>query len=543
MKDFPLLAIRWALAAALSYLVLFGGSLERENTPGFLFVAALLASSVILPRAVRRLGEFARAAVLLVGDTILVVIGLAICGSTSQDLLIAYFLCILVGTLGGSERRVAAAAFLLTAAYATVVFPFVGASADTAMLLRFPFLFVATLFYGTVVHRLRSDRRRLLETETRMRELDGLLRVTRYFASSLVTDDVLERAGATIQAALDLERCRLILVDDAEKAEGAAELCAQAIERHAPVLRTEQDEEGRTLSILAVPIVYELDAIGVLVVEAARRGSSFAEEEIRFLEVIANAAAPALRNSQHFEELLEAERARSEFLKRLARHFQSPATAILAYAELARTETSDTSRLKHFLEEIVESAQEMYDQAQGVEEMSGVLLGSERRRAQLVDLPGLLKEAVDGARQLSAARGIDIRLEVDPDLAPVSMDGEKLRRLLQNLLVNAVRSSPWCSVQVDAAVTPKIGAAGAARGGEHGERILDIRVHDLPPAGGEAALERGLEGIRSGDESAPERTDLTLEISQRLAELLGGAIRVDRKPGDGLSYQLLMPVG
>jgi signal transduction histidine kinase len=133
-----------------------------------------------------------------------------------------------------------------------------------------------------------------------------------------------------------------------------------------------------------------------------------------------------------------------------------------------------------------------------------------------VDVPALVRAAVDDARTLSAPRHIRVELEA-PDAAPCSIDPVSFRRALTNILDNAVRHSPDSStVEVEVACErDRISVAVT----DHGTGI--------PSEDREAIFERHWRG---GD--SPNGTGLGLAIARQVALAHGGSLTVD-SPGPG----------
>jgi len=116
----------------------------------------VIALSVVIVRLPFRTPEVF-GATLVAFDTLAALIGLALNPATSQDFLIGYFLCIVMASLGDSQGRLAGAALLVAGTYAIWMAHGRAAFQTSPMLLRLPFLFVATIFYGVVMQRVRGQ--------------------------------------------------------------------------------------------------------------------------------------------------------------------------------------------------------------------------------------------------------------------------------------------------------------------------------------------------------------------------------------------------
>jgi signal transduction histidine kinase len=148
-----------------------------------------------------------------------------------------------------------------------------------------------------------------------------------------------------------------------------------------------------------------------------------------------------------------------------------------------------------------------------------------------VRLRGVVAEALASVEPQAAAKGITLESRMDDAAAPVRTDTDRTRQIVLNLLSNAVKFTERGSVTVSAAPVADAG----------GERWMEVRVRDTGPGIQRADQERiflefeQVAGTRGG-------TGLGLPISRRLAQLLGGDLRVESEPGAGSTFILRLPL-
>jgi anti-sigma regulatory factor (Ser/Thr protein kinase) len=140
-----------------------------------------------------------------------------------------------------------------------------------------------------------------------------------------------------------------------------------------------------------------------------------------------------------------------------------------------------------------------------------------------IDLGALLEQVRIG--QLPEARRRGLRLEIAPaENLWVRSDSNLLRRILFNLVSNAIRYTPGGSIDVSARVS------------DTGE--VSIRVHDtgigIPR---ERLGDIFLDYVRV-DETSQEGVGLGLAIVQRAVHLLGHKLTVDSVVGEGSQFEL-----
>jgi len=165
------LLLRWVLIIATSYLVVFSHPLAQNSGAVGLFVAAYFASNVILTELLPRFRSAYRFDVCVVlVDTAMVSIGLALTGATSSEFYVVYFIVMFLCALTERLGLVVVAATLISAAQLYTEARFLGLQhlMTPAYMLRVPFLFVVAMFFGNLVRDAR--RREHEEEESRARE-------------------------------------------------------------------------------------------------------------------------------------------------------------------------------------------------------------------------------------------------------------------------------------------------------------------------------------------------------------------------------------
>jgi hypothetical protein len=154
----PVLALRWILIIAASYLVLF----QRTSAPSPTvvgFVGIYLGSNVVAAMLVRRAGNHRWFEIgVMAFDAVAVSLALLLTGKTSSDFFLLYFVVMLIGALGDRLVLVVASAALVSSLHLGVTAATTGLETFFAdgRLLRVPFLFVVALFFGHLIQRARA---------------------------------------------------------------------------------------------------------------------------------------------------------------------------------------------------------------------------------------------------------------------------------------------------------------------------------------------------------------------------------------------------
>jgi signal transduction histidine kinase len=144
------------------------------------------------------------------------------------------------------------------------------------------------------------------------------------------------------------------------------------------------------------------------------------------------------------------------------------------------------------------------------------------------DVNAVVEEVVRGTTSAHAT----LRAAPDPALPSVPADPLVLRRILENLVGNAVDS---VSGRTDGVVTVATERIGPAAGGG----LVRLTVADTGPGMSRAELDRAFDDFHT---TKPGGTGLGLSIVRRLVLDLGGALRIETAPGAGTRAIVELPV-
>lgn len=153
--------------------------------------------------------------------------------------------------------------------------------------------------------------------------------------------------------------------------------------------------------------------------------------------------------------------------------------------------------------------------------------GSLELHPEEVDPATLLADIADGHRGKAAGAGIEVVVDARGGLPPVLLDPLRMREVLTNLIVNAIRAMP------DGGEL----ALGARVEGDW----LVLTVDDSGIGMDEGELERAFERFHRSPGSPG--TGLGLTISKDLVEAHGGSLVLLSEPGAGTTATIRLPVG
>ncbi|MCI3131927.1 PAS domain S-box protein [Phenylobacterium aquaticum] len=225
---------------------------------------------------------------------------------------------------------------------------------------------------------------------------------------------------------------------------------------------------------------------------------------------------------------LKATAVKSQFLANMSHEIRTPLTAILGYANLlqARSGLDDLTRAQ--TGRIAAAGEALLSIVNDVLDFSKLEAGQFEIAPRPSPVAACLTEAMALFSPQAQAKGIELQLALDGDLpAWVSLDPDRLRQILLNLIGNAVKFTDKGSVRL------------VARH-DAGREQLTVAVEDTGP-GLTPEQQQGLfQRFSQVDSSTTRRhggTGLGLAICKALAEAMGGGIGVRSAPGQGAVFE------
>jgi signal transduction histidine kinase len=207
----------------------------------------------------------------------------------------------------------------------------------------------------------------------------------------------------------------------------------------------------------------------------------------------------------------------------VSHELRTPLAAILGYAvtlDEGIVRGEEARQMTHRLVANARKLERLLTDLLDLDRLARGILEPKRRRTDLAELAErVVKEADVGDRPLE--------LEVEPLVAEV--DPAKVERILENLLVNAMRHTQegtpiWLRIRREA------------------NGIL-LMVDDTGPGIPEGDREAIFQPFQQGSDAPAHSpgTGIGLSVVARFAEIHGGRAWVEDRPGGGASFRVLLP--
>lgn len=233
-------------------------------------------------------------------------------------------------------------------------------------------------------------------------------------------------------------------------------------------------------------------------------------------------------------QLEEYNRLKAEFVANMSHELRTPLTAIIGFAQLMQLKYEQGEKMRTIigdsLERILRNGRHLLTLIDEVLDLSKIEAGRLTLHLDHFELPELVSTTFASLESLALEKNLDYKLEITGDYPFVFSDSARIRQILMNLLSNAVKFTQAGKIEVK--LQPQ------------SETEWSLSVRDTGVGIEPENLDKIFERFRQVDGSYTRKVGgfgLGLSISQHLAELLGGAITVESKAGEGSVFTLTLP--
>ncbi len=300
-------------------------------------------------------------------------------------------------------------------------------------------------------------------------------------------------------------------------------------------------------SALSLPLRVGERCVGVLNVNRINHPEAFEDHHRELLAMFAEHVAAVIERAETLDRLGHRSRELEEanlrltqlnamkdvFLSTASHELKTPLTSVIAYAELLDEQNARLSRDQRgeFMQRLRGEAGRLMSLIDDILDLSRLESGKLALRPVSLDPNDVVRGAVDTARTMADKHEVRMRESYADGLPGLMLDEVKMRQVVTNLLVNAIKFSPrGGDVLIRTAREP---------------RGVRIDVTDQGPGVGPDEATHIFELFGQGADSA-SRPDagvgIGLHLVKRLSEMHGGHVGVHSTPGNGSTFWVRLPV-
>lgn len=231
----------------------------------------------------------------------------------------------------------------------------------------------------------------------------------------------------------------------------------------------------------------------------------------------------------------EANRAKSQFLANMSHELRTPLSAVIGYSEMLQEEIEDLGEesLLVDMRKIEANARHLLGLINDVLDLSKIEAERMEIYAETFPVAEIVRDVASTVETLVEKKGNTLALDIGDGLGEAHTDQTKLRQCLINLLSNAAKFTEGGQITLS-----------AARSEASGTGWLSFSVTDTGIGMNPEQQAKLFQRFTQADASTTRRfggTGLGLAITRAFADMLGGAIEVTSREGEGTTFTLRVP--
>ncbi|PZR75883.1 MAG: PAS domain-containing sensor histidine kinase [Chthoniobacterales bacterium] len=247
------------------------------------------------------------------------------------------------------------------------------------------------------------------------------------------------------------------------------------------------------------------------------------------------AAARDVTELKRFERSLqEASRMKSEFLANMSHELRTPLNGIIGFTEFLVDGKPGPLNPKQteYLGDILNSGKHLLQLINDVLDLAKVESGKVELFPENFALAQAIDEVCAVATPIARKKRIQVTITVAPELGRVTLDQQKFKQVLYNLVSNGIKfTDDGGSVEISAEPLDADWFKLSVKDSGIGIKPEDIK-----------RLFREFEQLESGAARRYEGTGLGLALTRKIVEVQGGVISVESELTKGSTFNVVLPI-
>jgi len=191
--------------------------------------------------------------------------------------------------------------------------------------------------------------------------------------------------------------------------------------------------------VAVVPLRVRQETLGTLTLGMGPSRRRFGPADIELAENLASRAAVFLENARLYQQIIDADRRKNEFLSMLAHELRNPMEPIQNAAEILNALDAPGEELKWIKGVIDRNVRQLARLVNDLLDISRITQGKIHVEKEPVKVTDIVDQAVEISRPLIDSRKHELVLSVSGDQLWVNGDSTRLAQVIANLLNNAAK--------------------------------------------------------------------------------------------------------
>lgn len=282
-----------------------------------------------------------------------------------------------------------------------------------------------------------------------------------------------------------------------------------------------QETNVVTTSLLGVPLITKDKVIGVL--EAINKlEGAFNHDDQELLMALGSQAAVAIENARLFQQ--------SDMIAELIHELRTPLTSLQAGATLISRPEIHKDQRSLIVDTMQNEIRRLINLTSDFLDLARMESGRSHLELNQTDIKQLLDECIVLIHGELNLKGQHLQLEIPDNIPMITVDRDKLKQVIENLLTNASKyTHKGGSITLEAKTTAhdlliRIEDTGTGIPAEYVSHIFE-KFYRVP-----------------GTENSGIGTGLGLSICKRIIDMHNGRIEVESQMGEGSSFTISIPL-
>lgn len=225
--------------------------------------------------------------------------------------------------------------------------------------------------------------------------------------------------------------------------------------------------------------------------------------------------------------------AKTDFLTLVSHELKTPLSSIIAFADIWQSSEKERPPDEQYLvEEVRDNSKVLLGMVNNIIDMARVESGKYKTSAEEVDIVDIMNAVKATADPLAIKKGISLWFEAMTGIPIVLTDWEAARKILTNLVGNALK---FTDAGGSVTVSAKTDDSGT----------LTVEVSDTGCGIAQEDLALIFDRFGQASSTHPEGeqgSGLGLSLSRQLAAMIGATLEVTSQPGEGSTFSLRFPI-
>lgn len=283
---------------------------------------------------------------------------------------------------------------------------------------------------------------------------------------------------------------------------------------------------------LAVPVRREDAIVGMITLEG-HKADAFSDEDVAFVERLADRASVAIENASLYEAVQAANDAKSEFISLVTHELRIPLTSIRGYTDLLLKEMSGplNDSQRQYLSTVRRNLDRMGVLIRDLSDINRIESGRLQLEREAFNVYGVLESVCNDLQDALNNRNQTLTLALPEEKTMIFADRTRVAQMATNLLTNANKYTQNGG-EIEVRVSPEDGMARVY--------VIDngIGISEAEQAQLFSQFFRG----EANEVREQQGWGLGLSIVRKLAELQGGSVACQSEAGVGSTFSFTLPL-